>query len=284
MRCASGASGQGAWHGRSLVCKHLPSGSTSGKMPYLSAVSAAPCGILQPAALLNQGVQAVLAQPFLMLKRQLGKLGGALLPQEVLVRAVHQRGGVNAQAQAGLHRENRSGMNLRGCAGNNLAVGAQSDAFPIQALYCAGGELQHTGHTEEPAAPARTSTERGLVGMQAAGVHPGSVARSAMSRMDSFGRLPAAAASRWRSRSASQEYTGRGRSAPTSGMGPGDERALPGLLEAPADADEGAGSEATENEGGRGGECGGGGGHSGRRGAGGGVPETATAAIIKISA
>lgn len=71
--------------------------------------------------------------------------------------------------------------------------------------------------------------------MQAAGVQPGSVERSAMSRMDSFGRLPAAAASRCRSKSASQEYTGRGRSVPTRGLGPGDKRSLLGLLKASAD-------------------------------------------------
>ena len=50
----------------------------------------------------------------------------------------------------------------------------------------------------------QASTERGDVGVQAAGVAPGSVAWSAMSCSVTLGRRPAAATSRSRSRSASQ--------------------------------------------------------------------------------
>ena len=62
----------------------------------------------------------------------------------------------------------------------------------------------------------RTSTERGLVGMQLAGVAPGSPARSATSRMVTLGRVPAAAASLTLSSSASQaaHRLGRPRSRP----------------------------------------------------------------------
>lgn len=69
--------------------------------------------ILQTAPLLDKSVQAVLAQLLFVLKSQAGQLRGAFLAQEVLVRAVHQRGGVNAQSQAGLQVRGRAETMLR---------------------------------------------------------------------------------------------------------------------------------------------------------------------------